>query len=172
MKATPSHPHATAPLPCFECAKGQLLPIREDYATLLPSGRKVTVPDVAMLRCDHCGDTVIGDEGNQKIDAWLSKLTNAITPQEIADLLSKYSLTQKEASTITGLGEKNISRWLTGRTRPSESVSNFLRLLLADRTAFERLLYRNFTDAPQPTGTRKDRSNRSSAGTTKAKAIA
>jgi HTH-type transcriptional regulator/antitoxin HigA len=98
-----------------------------------------------MLRCDRCGDTVIGDEGNRLIDAWLDHCANIITPEEVQSFLTKYRLTQKEASTITGLGEKNLSRWLTGRARPSVSVSNFLRVLLADESAFELLRQRNFS---------------------------
>ena len=64
-------------------------------------------------------------------------MINAISPEEVQAFLAKYHLTQREASQITGLGEKNISRWMTGRSRPLESVSNFLRLLLADEAAFK-----------------------------------
>ena len=57
---------------------------------------------------------------------------NSISPQEVQAFLLKYQLTQKRAAELTGFGEKNISRWLTGHSRPSESVSNFLRVLLAE----------------------------------------
>ncbi|MEX2579680.1 MAG: type II TA system antitoxin MqsA family protein [Verrucomicrobiales bacterium] len=141
----------TESIPCFECESGELKPTLQDYASKHPKLGEFTVPDVPVLVCDQCGDTVIGEEGNAKIDAWLDKALNVISPEEIRQFLDKYSLTQKEASRITGLGEKNICRWLGGRSRPSESVSNLLRLLLADETAFERLKQRNFSqgaDAP------------------------
>ena len=99
-----------------------------------------------MLRCDQCGDVVIGQEGNARIDAWLDAALNSVSPEDIRALLTKYNLTQRRASGITGLGEKNISRWLTGRARPSGSVSNFLRLLLADEDAFERLKKKDFAE--------------------------
>jgi HTH-type transcriptional regulator/antitoxin HigA len=137
-------------LPCFECEEGRLQSTIEDYTTYHPSRGEMVVPDVPMLRCDRCGELVIGDEGNRKIDAWLDKELNAISPQEIQAFLTKYQLTQKQASEITGLGEKNISRWLSGHTRPSESVSNFLRVLLAEDSAFERLKTGNFDTSPKP----------------------
>ena len=137
-------------LPCFECEEGRLEPVLEDYTTSHPSRGEIVVPAVPMLRCDRCGDTVIGDDGNRKIDAWLDKKLNAISPQEIQAFLTKYQLTQKQASTITGLGEKNICRWLSGHSRPSESVSNFLRVLLAEDSAFERLKTGNFDTSPKP----------------------
>ena len=147
MKTEKKNETSSEEFACFECETGRLRTVYEDYRTTLPSGAEVMVPNVPMLRCDCCGDTVIGDDGNQKIDAWLNKVTNAITPNEVKTFLTKYGLTQREASSITGLGEKNISRWLSGHSRPSDSVSNFLRLLIADEPAFERLRQKRFDDS-------------------------
>jgi len=99
-----------------------------------------------MLCCDQCGDTVIGDEGNEKIENQLRKITNALTPKEWQTFLDRYELTQQQASIITGLGEKNISRWLRGKARASESISNYIRLLLASPEAFETLKQRRFNN--------------------------
>lgn len=150
MKTAKTRKKTRGSLPCFECEGGTLRPVLEDHSTEHPKLGKVTIPAVPMLRCDHCGATVIGDEGNRLIDEWLDKALNAISPAEIQAFLDKYRLTQKQASELTGLGEKNISRWLSGRARPSESVSNFLRVLLAETSAFERLRRKNFPAAPKP----------------------
>jgi putative zinc finger/helix-turn-helix YgiT family protein len=144
MKTKTSNP--TESIPCFECEGGMLQPILEEYVTHHPKLGDITIPDVPMLRCDQCGDVVIGDEGNDRIDAFIDAALHVISPEEIQAFLTKYNLTQRRASEITGFGEKNISRWLTGRARPSESVSNFLRVLLADEQAFERLKQKNFSD--------------------------
>jgi len=122
----PLAPKTSSDQPCFECDNGVMLPIIEDYQTTLKDLGEVTVPNVPMERCNLCGDTVIGDQGNRLIDEHLDRITQAITPEEIRVFLGKYQLTQKSASQITGLGEKNISRWLSGKMRPSTSVSNFL----------------------------------------------
>ncbi len=134
------------PMPCFECDSGTMQPIRQNYTTTHPKLGAVTIPGVAMLCCDHCADTIIGQEGNTQIDAFLSEALNSITPAEVQQFLDKYNLSQKQASMITGLGEKNISRWLNGHSRASESISNYLRILLVDSQAFERLKQKNFTD--------------------------
>ena len=55
-----------------------------------------------MLQCDSCGATVIGEEGNNRIDSFLDKALNVITPVEIQAFLDKYHLTQKRASELTG----------------------------------------------------------------------
>lgn len=134
----------TTTVPCFECENGALHAVVEDYTTTLPEFGKVIVQNVPMERCDECGDTVIGDAGHKFIENYLDKLTGAITPSEIQAFLDKYSITQKEAAEITGYGEKNISRWLRGHMRPSKSVSNNLRTLLASKEAFEILKNRNW----------------------------
>lgn len=151
MNHTESKSHADAAMPCFECASGKLLPTHRDHRLKHPKLGELTVPAVPMLVCDTCDERLIGDAGLKCIDAYLDQALNVISPEEILSLLGKYRLTQKQASQITGLGEKNISRWASGRSRPSESVSNFLRLLLADEAAFERLRQKNFTTTgPQP----------------------
>jgi HTH-type transcriptional regulator/antitoxin HigA len=149
MKTTKKPRTEPESIPCFECEEGILLPVMEDHTTVHPKLGTITIPDVPMLRCDSCGDTVIGDDGNNRIDAFLNRALNVISPEEIQGFLDKYQLTQKRASELTGYGEKNISRWLTGRSRPSESVSNFLRVLLAETRAFECLLRKDFPDQPK-----------------------
>ncbi len=144
MKSTRKRQIPLASVPCFECDGGTPRPVFQDHPAVHPELGKVTVPAVPMLRCDSCGAIIIGDEGNKRIDIYLEKALNAISPQEIQAFLDKYQLTQKRAAELTGYGEKNLSRWLSGRARPSESVSNFLRVLLAEERAFERLRTRNF----------------------------
>ena len=138
-------------LPCFECEGGTLLPVVEDYQTRLKGHGAITVPDVPKLRCDTCGETLLGDAGNRKIEAYLHKVTHSLSPQELQQFLDKYRLTQKEASRITGLGEKNISRWLTGRARASSSVSKFIRVLIARPDAFEVLKSQKFEESATDT---------------------
>jgi len=69
MKTNTRNP--TESISCFECKGGVLQPILEDHVTRHPKLGDITVPGVPMLRCDQCGDVVIGDEGNARIDAFL-----------------------------------------------------------------------------------------------------
>lgn len=124
------------------------MPTLCDYQVELPGNKDLTIPKVPLLVCDQCGDKVSGEEGSRYINAAIDKALNVISPAEVQQFLAKYSLTQKEAARITGFGEKSFSRWASGGARPSESVSNMLRLLLADESAFERLQQRNFSPLP------------------------
>ena len=139
------------PSSCFECESGVMRRVLLEYKSELAQYGEVTIPDVPMERCDQCGDTVIGEEGNLMIESAIEELTKAISPNEIRSFFTKYGLTQRSASEITGYGEENFSRWLSRKARPSESVSNFLRLLLADEEAFERLRIKDWeTDRLSP----------------------
>ena len=140
--------NADKPLPCFECEEGKLMPLIRDYNITLPDIGEVTISKVPMFCCDQCGDLLTDKQGDDFIDATIDRIMNPITPEEIHHLLQKYNLTQRSASQITGYGEKNISRWLSGKMRPSSSVSNFLRLLSADENAFGKLKMKNFGEAP------------------------
>ncbi|MCH7225109.1 type II toxin-antitoxin system MqsA family antitoxin [Verrucomicrobiaceae bacterium E54] len=134
-----------------------MVPTLCDHQVEVAGGKVLTIPEVPMLVCDQCGDRVTGDEGNARINAFLDKALNAISPEEVQQFLAKYGLTQKEAAQITGYGEKNISRWASGRARPSESVSNILRLLLSDEEAFERLRRKDFSSRPKVSYPREHR---------------
>lgn len=136
-------PSPSQSLPCFEC-DGTLQRVLRPQKTQLPDFGEVTVPDVPVLTCPKCGDTVLGAEGSRYMDAWLNKFTGALTPEELRQFLEQYGLTHKQAAVITGYGEKNISRWVSGKMRPTASVSNFFRLLIADRSAFEVLKNRQW----------------------------
>lgn len=140
--------NAKEPLPCFECEEGKLMPVIRDYNTILPEIGEVTISKVPMFCCDQCGDLLTDKVGDDFIQSEIDRIANPIKPDEIHHFLQKYNLTQKTASQITGYGEKNISRWLSGKMRPSSSVSNFLRLISADESAFEKLKMKNFGEAP------------------------
>lgn len=138
-------------IPCFECDEGILLPELRTYHTTLPEYGEVAIPDIPMLCCSKCGDLVTDKAGDDAIQEAITRILNPITPEEVHYFLQKYNITQKEASQITGYGEKNISRWLTGKVRPTTSVSNFLRILSADEGAFQKLRTKNFKTAPKAT---------------------
>lgn len=135
--------------PCFECDDGVLERVLVDHHSKHPKLGEFTVKKVPMERCSSCGDILLGASGNQKIDDYLDKSLKSITPAEVKEFLVKYDLTQKQAAKITGLGEKNISRWLTGHSRPSESVSNLLRIALRNEAAFNLLKENNWDQVAQ-----------------------
>ena len=118
--------------------------MRQSFTTRTAEGRKIIVPDVPMERCDACGDTTLTAAAAAIIDAAIAKATNRLSRRELQAFLDQYHLTQKQAEKILGLGEKMISRWLKGPTRVSESMSNYIRLLMANTGAFETLRNRQW----------------------------
>lgn len=141
-----------APRPsCFECGEGTMLPVRQDYTARTPEGLEITIPDVPMERCDHCGDLILSGETTAWIQNQIDLATSRLSREELQAFLDQYRLTQREAEQILGLGEKMISRWLKGPFQISASISNYIRVLMADPAAFEILKHRKWSVA----GTRR-----------------
>ncbi len=141
MKTKTSH---TQCHPCFECSGGILLPLREPFVTHTSEGLEITVPDVPMERCNSCGDTVLSGDASTYVNDYLNHVTSRLSKAELKAFLDQYHLTQREAEQILGLGEKMICRWLKGPFQVSASISNYIRVLIADPAAFEILKTRNW----------------------------
>lgn len=136
---------------CFECGEGTLYPVCEDYTARTSEGLEITIPDVPMERCDHCGDMVLSGEASAWIQDRIDLATSRLSREELQAFLDQYHLTQREAEQILGLGEKMIGRWLKGPFQVSASISNYIRVLMADPAAFEILKHRKWSVA----GTRR-----------------
>lgn len=130
--------------PCFECDGGILLSVCEPFTTHTSEGLKIIIPDVPMERCNSCGDTVLSGEVTAYVNDYLDRAVSRLTREELQSFLDQYHLTQREAEQILGLGEKMIGRWLKGPFQVSVSISNYIRVLMADPTAFEILKERKW----------------------------
>lgn len=133
----------TLKLPCPECEDGQLVSLIGDFETAT-DGQSITVPNVSMERCSSCNESFLTPEGSQQVSKHLAKVSGSLEPGELETFLEKYQLTHREAASILGIGEKNFSRWLSGKQRISTSMSRYIRTLLAHPDAFETLRTRNW----------------------------
>jgi len=122
-----------------------MIPVSESFETEA-EGLKISVPDVEMERCSSCGLSLLTPVGSRHVSSYVAKATGALTGEELQHFLDKYELTQKEASKILNIGEKNFSRWLSGKQRVSGSMSNYIRTLTAHPDAFETLKRREWAD--------------------------
>jgi hypothetical protein len=129
---------------CFECQEGILLPVREAFTTRTSEGLEITVPDVLMERCNLCGDTLLSGEATAYVNEYVDRATSRLSREELQAFLDQYHLSQREAEQILGLGEKMIGRWLKGPFQISASISNYIRVLMADPVAFEILKARKW----------------------------
>lgn len=130
--------------PCFECEGGILLPVREPFTTHTSEGLEITIPEMPMERCNVCGDTVLSGEATAYVNDYLDRAVSRLSREELQSFLDQYQLTQREAEQILGLGEKMIGRWLKGPFQVSASISNYIRVLMADPGAFEILKERKW----------------------------
>jgi hypothetical protein len=85
-----------------------------------------------MERCNVCGDTMLSGEAATYVNEYLDRATSRLSREELQAFLDQYQLTQREAEQILGLGEKMIGRWLKGPFQVSASISNYIRVLMAD----------------------------------------
>ena len=130
--------------PCFECDGGILVSVREPFTTRTSEGLEITIPDVLMERCNSCGDTVLSGEATAYVNDYLDRAVSRLSREELQSFLDQYHLTQREAEQVLGLGEKMIGRWLKGPFQVSASISNYIRVLMADPGAFEILKERRW----------------------------
>ena len=54
---------------CFECDRGVCHEVTEPYEVRLPDGDSFTIPSLAILRCDACGEISIPAASAKVIDA-------------------------------------------------------------------------------------------------------
>jgi hypothetical protein len=141
MKTTASHAKGH---PCFECKGGILLPVCEAFIARTSDGLEITIPDVRMERCNLCGDTVLSGEAAAYVNEYVDRASSRLSRDELQAFLDQYHLSQREAEQILGIGEKMIGRWLKGPFQVSTSISNYIRVLMADPRAFEILKARKW----------------------------
>lgn len=75
------------------------------------------------------GDQFLGADAFEIIDRTKARRMGLLLPEEIRSLRESLSLTQTEMSALLQLGAKTITRWETGRERPSRSLNILLRAL-------------------------------------------
>jgi len=123
---------------------GQHSSSREPFTTRTSEGLEITIPDVPMECCNICGEAVLSGEATAYVNDYLDRATSRLSREELQSFLDQYHLTQREAEQILGLGEKMIGRWLKGPFQVSASISNYIRVLMADPGAFEILKERRW----------------------------
>jgi len=130
--------------PCPDCEQGTLEEVITSFKTINEEKKTYIVPGVEMEICSHCAQQFLTPEGSKHVSDYLAAASDALTRKELETFLKKYDLTQKKAAQILGIGEKNFSRWISGKQRVSSSMSNYIRTLISHPQAFETLRSRNW----------------------------
>jgi putative zinc finger/helix-turn-helix YgiT family protein len=129
---------------CPSCEKGHFHPKTTDYMAELPDGLKLTIPNVKLDVCDHCGEIAISIEAAKIIDATIAEQNEQLSPHELENIRENLNLDQTEMSEVLGLGGKTYHRWEKGTQIPSRSMCHYLRVLGEFPEAFDWLRNRQW----------------------------
>lgn len=93
--------------------------------------------------CTECGEELFIDEINQRnqlaFKEAYKKATDAITIDQINEILKKYRITKRNLSKILELGEITITRYLDGYI-PTQKNSNYLKIIYNKPEMYYKLL--------------------------------
>jgi putative zinc finger/helix-turn-helix YgiT family protein len=131
---------------CREKAVAQVV-LPSYTAELDHDGRKyvVSISDLNVLRCEHCGAIVLDDEAEDRLVEGLRAKAGLLSPQEIRQKRESLRLTQKQLSNVLAISESTLSRWETGAQIQQRCMDKFLRCF------FELPEVRRLLEAPETT---------------------
>jgi len=105
-------------------------PVTADYtAEMDHDGRSysITVPGLAILKCQRCQAVVLPDNAYVKLSDALRRQIGLLTPAEIRQKRKEIGLSQQELADALQVAMETVSRWETGAQMQQRSLDGFLR---------------------------------------------
>lgn len=123
------------PYSCGECGEGTMQLCKAPY-TVSVGKETYAIPEVAQLRCDHCGAVSFTPGQLEELDYRSACAVRAskglISPDEIRELRRLLQgLTQTELEDILKVGRKTVVRWEAGVVHQTQGIDQLLRMYLA-----------------------------------------
>ncbi len=100
-----------------------------DYITTLPDGQKMTVPEVEVEICDHCGERALSLASMRKVEEYVEEGMELLSSEELERIREAFGVDQARMGEVLGLGGKTYHRWEKGHQVPSRSMCYYLRAL-------------------------------------------
>lgn len=130
---------------CRECGEGKFELVQITHIAKIPNDNPVTVADIWVDRCDHCGEVLFPAETVQYIESVIADQTEQLTGQDLEQIREMLGIhRQDDMSEILGLGEKTFHKWESGSQVPTRSMSYYIRVLAEFPEAFEWLRARGW----------------------------
>ncbi len=123
----------TKPFPwkCLHCRERSVAPteLSEYTREFDHDGRKytVTLKDLAVLQCAHCGEIVLDEAANLRISDGLRRAAGLLLPADIRSKREALGLTQRQMAAALQIAESTLSRWETGAQIQQRCMDRFLR---------------------------------------------
>jgi putative zinc finger/helix-turn-helix YgiT family protein len=125
---------------CPVCHKGKFELVQIDHIEEIAEDNPVTIRNIWVDRCNHCGETVFPGDTTYFIESVVAEQTEQLTPHELERIREDLgNLTQDEMSEVLGLGTKSYHKWESGAQFPTRSMCYYIRVLAEFPQAFEWL---------------------------------
>lgn len=132
---------------CRECGVGKFELVQITHLAKIPNDNPVTVADIWVNRCNHCGENLFPGETVQYIESVVAEQTERLTGNELERIREDLGIErQDEMSEILGLGTKTFHKWESGAQFPTRSMSYYIRILAEFPQSFDwlrRRIWRN-----------------------------
>lgn len=122
------------PWPCSNCFTATVVPTFIDYTAKVKHDGVVYelhLPAVEVPRCRTCGETVITEAVDERINDALRSRLRLLTPVQIRKGIEQLGLQQQELAERLGVAAETISRWVNGALIQSRAMDNLLRVYFA-----------------------------------------
>jgi putative zinc finger/helix-turn-helix YgiT family protein len=87
----------------------------------------ITIPDLVVPRCGHCGTIVLDEEANLRISAAFRKEAGLLSPDQIREQRAALGLTPERLADLLGVAVAALCRWESGAQIQPRSLDRFLR---------------------------------------------
>jgi DNA-binding transcriptional regulator YiaG len=91
----------------------------------------VSFPDLEAPRCQNCGNIVLTDAANERIDSAFRAQAGLLTPEDIRRRREALGLTQNQLVRRLGVDAATLGLWEAGSQFPSRALNHLLDLFFA-----------------------------------------
>jgi putative zinc finger/helix-turn-helix YgiT family protein len=130
------------PRKCPKCHERKVVRVKEDYCAVLEHDGityNIVVPDLELLKCEACGNIVLDDAANEKLDDALRAAAGLMPASEIGKRRMELEMSQGELARLIQVDEATLKRWESGLQIPANHTDILLRAYF-DCPEFRRFL--------------------------------
>lgn len=115
---------------CAKCRQAAVSQVSKRYETTREhDGRtySLAIPDLSLLVCGNCGNQIVPDDSDDRLNDALRDAAGLLKPREIREFRTRLQLTQELMADDIGIAKETLSRWETGAQIQQRAFDNFLR---------------------------------------------